>query len=155
MKQNVLELKLIAKFDLEHHQTDIVRIKRELRRPVYPVSHNGKAFTLVIRSHETPAELMDRMRPHLPADRFPHAWCQSASADIVSRDGIIDPLVSRIGDAYRDLMERSKPKNVGDSQPRQRWVEGSVKNLKSRTPIQVLRKVGPKNWRDSDKPNDK
>ena len=144
MHQNVLKLTLSLKFDIEEHVADLKRVKSALARPATPGGHGRRSVAYIIRTHETPQELMDRLRSALETDRFVNVHCETASPDMISRDGDIDPLVTRIREAYLKLRKLSQPKNMRNRQSRELRVERPVKNLKSGAPVQVIRKVSRK-----------
>ena len=135
----------------ERSEKNVGNIRRALRRPSYPAQHCARTIAFIVRTFERPDELMERLRETLGTDRIIGAWCETAARDVVAFVGEIDPLVSRVREAYAaEAGQRRNPDNV--SKP-QRWrTVGTVKNNESGAPVQVFRKARTK-WQPPEQPN--
>lgn len=114
-------LRVEFKFDLEDRDTKraIAQIISAIRKPAKAAMHCKRSFALVITSSETSAELLSRMRPTLEnISAIDNYWCHVAPRGVIARHGNMDPLATRVREAWEEIGERRNSKNMRYSQRR-------------------------------------
>jgi hypothetical protein len=108
-------LRVEFKFDLESKdsQRAIGTIIKNVRRPAKAAMHCKRSIALVITTAETSTELLTRLRPVLEEiSAIDNYWCHLAPPAVVARHGGLDPLVTRVKEAWEEIRKGRKSYNV-------------------------------------------
>jgi hypothetical protein len=115
MSLQPLLLRIEFKFDLEakDSQRAIGAVIRNIRRPAKAAMHCKRSCALVIVTSETSTEFLKRLRPVLEEmSAIDNYWCHVAPTAVVAKHGGLDPLVTRVAEAWEEARKGRKFYNV-------------------------------------------
>jgi len=116
--------------------------------------HSTRNIAFVVKTDESSKELVNRLASELEATCFETWYCQSAARDIISKNGSIDPLVSRVMASYAEIENRRYPKNVRQLQIRRPgWQVKLLENRVGHAPVQMTGERPPRHRKPSRNPN--
>jgi len=136
--ENVVLLQIFLKFDAEYCVQALTKIKRAINKPMFPAMHDKRHMAFVIRTNESPQQLVDRLRHSLDDDSITNCWAVIVNRNVACRDGGLDSLKTRVGMAYEQIRSAAKPQHVPNGQV-------FKKNLPKNAAVQVA--VKPKRKR--------
>jgi len=150
----VLELRVDFKYDLERAVHDVGRIYKVFGRWTKPGMHGKSTVTFLLVTTETSTELVKRLRPTLDEiTSIENYWCRVAPQVVVTKHGI-DPYSTYLDLAWKKAREWNQPKHVRQSQRfnivAERRVEDRERGAPIKMPIDTRGMRKPS--KDSDRP---
>jgi hypothetical protein len=150
----VLELRVDFKYDLERARRDLARIYKAFGRWAKPGLHGKSTITFLLVTTETSTELVKRLRPTLDEitsiDNF---WCRVAPQVIVTKHGI-DPYSTYLDLAWKKAREWNQSKHMRQPQRlhviSERRIEDRERGAPVKMPIDSRGMRKPS--KDSDRP---
>ncbi|MGY4571525.1 hypothetical protein [Bradyrhizobium sp. USDA 3256] len=106
-----LLLRLEFKFDLESKdsQRAIGAVIKNIRAWARPAMHCRRSCAIVVVTSETSTEFLTRLRPVLEEmSAIENYWCHVAPDRVVAKHGGLDPLVTRVVEAWEEARKRRK-----------------------------------------------
>jgi hypothetical protein len=99
-------LRVEFKFDLESKESQraVGTIIKNVRRSARAAMHCKRSIALIIITAESSTELLTRLRPVLEeTSTIDNYWCHLAPPAVVAKHGGLDPLVTRINEAWEEI----------------------------------------------------
>lgn len=112
--QHVILLQVFLRFELDYSEREVKALRR-LIGSAKPCMHGAKHMGFVLKTRETPAELVERLRPALDVDNVVDWTAVSVLGNAVGKHGGFNSLVTGVNFAYAAL-ERNPTKYLADSQ---------------------------------------
>jgi len=108
-------LRVEFKYDLESKDSQVAvgTIIKNVRRPTKAAMHCKRSIALVIITPESSTELLTRLRPVLEQiGAVDNYWCHLAPPAVVAKHGGLDPLATRVREAWEEIRKGRKSYNV-------------------------------------------
>jgi hypothetical protein len=113
VESRAITVMVALKFDLEHAQSDVHKIGAAIGGVRFPAMHSRRGVAYVVVTEESEDQLLDRLRPTLKAlASVDNCWAFIIDRNVAALHGSIDPLVSRVNEAWDRAWQRNQSKNM-------------------------------------------